>query len=152
MRAYELYEQGGRKDGAAAQNWEKAESDVRKDLAKAGSAPKPKVEPMPVGTVATKPEAKDPSQVVAKVDPEPQAKAMPKPEIKIDPKTEAPTQTPSEVPPQLVKRVHELYEKLGREDVRAVEDWERAKAQGRAAPQMNRCDPSGQRLKGTKAR
>jgi H+-transporting ATPase len=31
-RAYELYEQGGRKDGAAAQNWEKAESEIRKDL------------------------------------------------------------------------------------------------------------------------
>jgi H+-transporting ATPase len=127
QRAYELYEQGGRKDGAAAQNWEKAESEVRKDLAKAGSAPKPQVEPMSVGKVETKPEATDPSQVVAKVDPEPQAQAMPKPETKIEPKSEAPTQTPSEVPPLLVKRVHELYEKLGREDVRAVEDWERAK-------------------------
>jgi hypothetical protein len=31
------------------------------------------------------------------------------------------------VPPQVVQRVHELYEKLGREDVRAVEEWERAK-------------------------
>jgi len=30
------------------------------------------------------------------------------------------------VPPQLVKRVHELYEELGREDVRAVEDWDKA--------------------------
>jgi hypothetical protein len=28
--------------------------------------------------------------------------------------------------PQLVKRVHELYEELGREDVRAVQDWEKA--------------------------
>ena len=34
---------------------------------------------------------------------------------------------PSEVAPQLVKRVHELYEKLGQEDVRAVENWDRAK-------------------------
>jgi H+-transporting ATPase len=28
--------------------------------------------------------------------------------------------------PQLVKRVHELYEELGREEVRAVEDMEKA--------------------------
>jgi hypothetical protein len=27
--------------------------------------------------------------------------------------------------PQLVKRVHELYEELGREEVRAVQDWEK---------------------------
>ena len=29
------------------------------------------------------------------------------------------------MPPQLVKRVHELYEKLGHEDVQAVQDWEK---------------------------
>ncbi|MFZ0552762.1 MAG: plasma-membrane proton-efflux P-type ATPase, partial [Steroidobacteraceae bacterium] len=29
-RAYELYEEGGRKDGAAVRNWEKAESEIRK--------------------------------------------------------------------------------------------------------------------------
>ena len=28
--------------------------------------------------------------------------------------------------PQIVKRVHELYEELGREDVQAVQDWEKA--------------------------
>jgi H+-transporting ATPase len=82
---------------------------------------------MPVGKLESKPEAKDPSQVVAKADPEPQARAFAKSEINIEPKTEAQTETPSEVPPQLVKRVHELYEQLGREDVRAVEEWERAK-------------------------
>ena len=34
-------------------------------------------------------------------------------------------ESPTEAPPQLVKRIHELYEELGREDVRAVEDWEK---------------------------
>jgi len=34
---------------------------------------------------------------------------------------------PSDLTPQLVKRVHELYEELGREEVRAVEDLEKAK-------------------------
>jgi H+-transporting ATPase len=30
-RAYELYEQGGRQDGRAVQDWEKAEREIRKD-------------------------------------------------------------------------------------------------------------------------
>ena len=94
-RAYELFEEGGRQDGAAVKNWEKAESEIRKGQGKA--------------------------------TPTPEAKAMPKSEIEIEPKTDAHTETPPDVPPQLVKRVHELYEKLGREDVQAVEDWERAK-------------------------
>jgi H+-transporting ATPase len=29
--------------------------------------------------------------------------------------------------PQLVKRVHELYEDLGRKEVQEVEEWEKAK-------------------------
>jgi H+-transporting ATPase len=166
-RAYELYEEGGRKDGAAVKNWEKAEAEVRTDLAKAAAASKPKVAPPPVGKVESKAEAKDPPksaskgpqdetkaaaapkttveptpvakveskheakeppQSVAKMGPQPEAKAAPKSEIRIEPKTEAQANTASDAPPpQLVKRVHELYEKLGREDVGAVEDWERAK-------------------------
>jgi DUF2934 family protein len=35
-RAYEFYEQGGRRDGGALENWQMAEADVRKDLANAG--------------------------------------------------------------------------------------------------------------------
>jgi hypothetical protein len=34
-RAYALYEEGGRKDGVAVQNWQSAESEIRRDLAKA---------------------------------------------------------------------------------------------------------------------
>jgi H+-transporting ATPase len=37
-RAYEIYEQGGRKDGSAVQNWQMAESEIRVDLAKAEPA------------------------------------------------------------------------------------------------------------------
>jgi len=44
-RAYELYQQGGRKDGAAVQNWEKAESEIQKDLAKAESPGDSKPQP-----------------------------------------------------------------------------------------------------------
>jgi H+-transporting ATPase len=112
-RAYKLYEEGGRKDGAAVQNWEKAESQIRTDLAKA--------EP--------KPEAKDQPQSVAKMEPQPETKAVPKSDMKVEPPPTAKAEAPSDVTPQLVKRVHELYEELGRQDVRAVEDWEKAQGE-----------------------
>ncbi|HUY82578.1 MAG TPA: plasma-membrane proton-efflux P-type ATPase [Acidobacteriaceae bacterium] len=59
----------------------------------------------------------------------PEAKAdAPKQEAKADePKPDTKDQTEPDVTPRLVKRVHELYEELGREDVQAVEDWEKAK-------------------------
>jgi H+-transporting ATPase len=41
------------------------------------------------------------------------------------PKPDAEAKTSSDLTPQLVKRVHELYEQLGREEVRAVEDLEK---------------------------
>ena len=56
--------------------------------------------------------------------PQAQVKASPMSEMQLEAKVE----TPSDVPPQLVKRVHELYEQLGRQDVRAVEEWEKAQA------------------------
>ncbi len=111
QRAYELYEKQGRKDGRADQDWDRAEREIRKetpDPAKAAPEPEAKTEPQPE----------------AKEEPKPEAKAGPKPEAKAEPQPEA--KTPSDVTPQLVKRVHELYEELGREDVRAVQDWEKA--------------------------
>jgi len=102
-RAYAFYEEGGRKDGVAVQNWQRAESEIRKDLAKAESPGEAKAE--------RKPEVKDQTQSLAKTEPQPEAKA----------------ESLSDVPPQLVKRVHELYEELGRQDVRAVEDWDKAR-------------------------
>lgn len=101
-RAYALYEEGGRKDGVAVQNWQRAESEIRNDLTKAEPPGETKAE--------TKPEAKDQPQSIAKTEPQPEAKA----------------ENSSDVSPQLVKRVHELYEELGREGVRAVEDWDKA--------------------------
>jgi H+-transporting ATPase len=41
-------------------------------------------------------------------------------------KPEDKDKAPSDVTPQLVKRVHELYEELGREDVQTVQDWEKS--------------------------
>jgi H+-transporting ATPase len=43
------------------------------------------------------------------------------------PQAESQAETPTDVTPQLVKRVHALYEELGRQDVQTVLDWEQAK-------------------------
>ena len=46
-RAYELYEQRGRQDGRAVQDWVLAEREIRKDEAKAEPKPEAKAEPKP---------------------------------------------------------------------------------------------------------
>lgn len=51
------------------------------------------------------------------------------PEAKFEPKLEAKGEKPSDLTPQIVKRVHDFYEELGRESVRAVEDLEKVKQQ-----------------------
>jgi H+-transporting ATPase len=84
-----------------------------------------KVNPVDQSKAKSKPEVKD--------GPKPDAETKPKTEAKGEPTPEA--KTPSEVTPELVKRVHELYEELGREDVKAVQKWERAKeTTSQAAP------------------
>ena len=101
-RAYELYEERGSKGGHAVQDWEKAEQEIQKDQAKA--EPKPE----------------------AKAEPKPEAKPEPKPEVKAETNPEVKTEPPADLDLHIVERVHELYEKLGREDVREVEEWEKA--------------------------
>jgi hypothetical protein len=123
-RAYELYEGEGHHDGHSVQDWEKAEREVRKDDAKAETKPDAKAtEPKPdAKATEPKPDAKA-------TEPKPDAKAAePKPDAKAaDPDPDSKPKTPSDLTPQLVKRVHELYENLGREEVRAVEDLEKTK-------------------------
>ncbi len=82
-RAYEIYEEQGRKDGSAAQDWAKAEREIRKENlepAKVKANPAAKFEPKP----ELKSEAKADTQPEAKV--KPAAKAEPEPE---EPKPEA---------------------------------------------------------------
>ncbi len=67
-----------------------------------------------------------PPEVEAKPEPAADAKAEPGPEATTEPKPDAQAAKPSDVTPALVKRAHELYEDLGREDVRAVENWEKS--------------------------
>ena len=154
-RAYELYEQRARKDGAAVQDWERAEREIQKDEPKAEPKPQAKAEPKPEAKAEPAPEAKaEPkteikmeSKPEAKVEPEREGKAEPKPKVKAEPKTEikaepepqakagpkpeAKAEPPSELNLHIVKRVHELYEKLGREDVREVEEWEKTERETR---------------------
>jgi H+-transporting ATPase len=101
-----------------------AKADVAKPEDKADQ-PKPEVK-----ADAAKPEDKaDQPKPEAKADvAKPEDKAdQPKPEAKADvAKPEAKDKEQSNVTPQLVKRVHELYEELGREDVQTVQDWEKS--------------------------
>jgi len=46
-------------------------------------------------------------------------------------KPDAKPKTSSDLTPQLVKRVHQLYEQLGREEVRGVEDLEKTEREVR---------------------
>jgi H+-transporting ATPase len=113
-RAYELYEKRAGNDGTAVKDWKKAEQEIRNDEAKAEPKPEAKAD-------APKPEAKaDEPKTEAKAD-------QPKPEAKADgPKPEAKGKPQPDVSPQLVKRVHEVYEQLGREDVQTVQNFEKA--------------------------
>ena len=109
-RAYELYEERGRQSDPAVQDWEQAQKEIRKDEAKVNLSLKPRP------SLNLKPKSKLSRSREAKLSrDEPEAKAK----------------TPSDLTPQIVKRVHELYEELGREDVRAVQDWEKAERENR---------------------
>ena len=100
--------------------------------------PKPDTRPdaKPEATPEPKPEAKTESAPEVKAPTKPEAEAVPPSAAKAEPKTDGKTDInptdkvepkPSvEVSPQLVKRVHKLYEELGREDVRAVQELEEA--------------------------
>jgi H+-transporting ATPase len=52
--------------------------------------------------------------------------ADPTPEAKTGAPPKAKVKAPGDLTPQLVKRVHDLDENLGREDVRAVQEWDKA--------------------------
>ena len=88
-RAYELYEEHGRKDGLAAQDWNTAESEIRKEISnpvKSEPVPEAKAEPKPGAKAEPEPTEKVEFKPDAKVEPEPEAKAEPTSE---EPKPEA---------------------------------------------------------------
>jgi H+-transporting ATPase len=151
-RAYELYEERTRKGGRADQDWEKAEREIQKDAgqtqsksepkpegnsepkveAKAEAKPEAKSKPAeasaetpPSPNVDSKPESKSATGPKAKPEPKPEPKADAKPEANAEPKPKADAEPMGELNLHIVKRVHQAYEELGREDVREVEEWEK---------------------------
>jgi F-type H+-transporting ATPase subunit b len=94
QRAYELYQQGGRKSDSAVRDWSQAEREIREGKAKvepvSESKPEVKAEPKPVTKVESKPEIKAESK--PEVGPKPEVKEKPKPEAKAEPKPEAKTE------------------------------------------------------------
>ncbi len=130
-RAYELYEERGRKGNLAAEDWAQAKREVGTNGPEAEPKPeaavepkagvkddlKTKVESIPEASAGLKPELND--------GPKPEAKAQSNGGASTDAKPEAKAEPNRDLTPQLVKRVHELYEELGREEVRAVEKMER---------------------------
>ena len=91
-KAYELYEREGHRDGQSAQNWDKAEQEIRATQARA----EPKADAKPAATAVSPPEAKAQSnpdgnpKPVAEVEPKPAATVEPKPDTKPDVKSETP--------------------------------------------------------------
>ena len=130
-RAYEFYEEGGRKEGAALQNWEKAESEIRNAQVKAEPPRGTKAETKSVVQIEPTPAAREQLQPVTKTDAPSESRGAPNAEMTtaLQPDTHAEPKT--DVSPQLVQRVHSLYEELGRQDVRAVQDWEKAQEETR---------------------
>jgi H+-transporting ATPase len=130
-RAYELYEEGGRKEGAARQNWEKAESEIRNAQFKAEPPRGTNAETEPVVKVEPTPAAKEQLQPVTKTEAQPETRAAPNAEMTIASQSETRAEAETGVSPQLAQRVHKLYEELGRQDIRAVQDWEKAQEEAR---------------------
>lgn len=88
---------------------------------------------LPALPVTAKPATVDKSAAAAPAGPKPQANAEPAPE----PELETGATAPANLTPALVDRVHKLYEELGRQEVRAVEEMEKAARAGQKPPPDN---------------
>ena len=97
-----------------------------------------------------KPEAESKTEFAAeKSAAEPESKTEAKPETGIEQKTPS----TSNLTEGVVKRVHELYEELGRADVLAVQDWDKAEQKTRkdkAKPKPEAADDKPEELDKTK--
>jgi H+-transporting ATPase len=139
-RAYKLYGERDRSGSTAVQDWKRAEQEIRNEEGEMEPKTEAKADqPKPEEKAAATPAAKvDVPKANAKADdPKPETKVgAPKPEATADhpapeatvdqPKPDAKDKTRPDVSPHLVKRVHEFYEQLGREDVQAVQELEKS--------------------------
>ncbi len=106
--------------------------DAKKAVAKpdAKAEPEAKAEAKPDAKAEPAPDAKAELKPDAKAELAPETKAGAKPEVKAEPKPEAKS-TPRDLTPKLVERVHALYEELGRQDVIAVQEMEKAEEESK---------------------
>ena len=116
-----------------------AESESEPDT-KTDATPQIKADPKPEAEDKLQSEPKVESKLGAKIEPEPKSEdnegsksdAQAGTEAKeVGAKPETKVKPPSDLTPQLIKRVHKLYEELGREEVRAVEKLEKAERESR---------------------
>ncbi len=132
-RAYEIYEKEGHNRDSADEDWAKAESEIRTGEADAKKEDqlisnteevKPELQPDANKEPEDKPEDKPENKVAPSDEAKPAIQAAPV--TNEDSKAEEKMSAPGNLTAQLVRRVHELYEQSGREEVQAVEDLEKA--------------------------
>ena len=95
----------------------------------------------PASEMADKPKDEVKDEPKEKVEPGHEVNAEAKPEIKEEtkietkeePEIEATAEMPPSLTPEIVTRVHKLYEELGREEVKAVQEWEETQKEISAA-------------------
>jgi H+-transporting ATPase len=82
----------------------------------------------PTSTTQSAAEQSNPANAkpAAKIAPAPEVKAKAKPDAPVAAAPADEPKPPSDLTPKLVERVHALYEELGRQDVLAVQEFERA--------------------------
>ena len=132
-RVHEFYEELGQEDVRAVLDSEKPENGVSRSEAKAALQTEVSAAIQSEAKGATQPEAKAEPQPEAKAVPQPEPKTVTQPEDKTEPQPEdkaatqleAKNKTSSDLTSQLVKQVHDLYEELGREQVRVIQDWDK---------------------------
>jgi H+-transporting ATPase len=103
---------------------------------KADATPDAKTQPAPAAKTEAKPEDKAEPTSAAKAEPEPDAASPAKPEAKpkvesepkapAEPKAESKPQASPDLSPKVAQRAYELFEKGGRQDGHAEQDWEQA--------------------------
>jgi H+-transporting ATPase len=117
------------KQGAEAEPASATKADVKPDA---------KAESLPASKAPTNPDAKPESssaaadaKLDAKAEPASAAKVAANSEVKAELQPAVDPKTQSDVTPQLVERVHALYEELGRQDVIAVQEFEKSEERSR---------------------
>ena len=105
------------KEKVTSEMVDKSKAEVKDDF-------KEKTEPEHDVNAEAKPEIKVEIKTQSKEQMKSETMEEPKPKGEAGPKLEATAEMPSSLTPEIVKRVHKLYEELGREDVKAVQEWE----------------------------